>query len=44
MQLTNYENIVSDVKACLDMHNWPYSDAGVRATVDRWLKAKGGGN
>lgn len=42
MELKNYENIVADVKACLDMHKWPYSDAGVRATVDRWLEAKGG--
>lgn len=38
----NYENIVSDVKACLDSYKWPFSHEQIQKMVDRWVEAKSG--
>lgn len=38
----NYENIISDVEACLDGYKWAYSHEQVIKMVDRWLEEKSG--
>lgn len=40
----NLENIINDVKACLDSYNWPYNEDRIKQVVSEWLKAKQGIN